>query len=968
MKNKLIRYFAIWGLSVLAFTAVPGADTLESSPWVGWRQGFQAYDQAEVYKMDGNYSKALDSYTRSRDYFAAIQRYFPEWNSKVVGERVKLCENQIAQMRMNLERAERAGKTEPQKLKRNDSAYSRPGRDTESRTGTYTSTASGEVPSSRLYLEMQSELDQYRRRLRKALSEIDDLQVKLQQSEARSRDTESLLKENRSLQEKYDLLELQFKELQSKTSSFDQERYESQLVSLKHTNEEAMKQIKLLENELRNKDQDYAASRGEVLKHRNEVLTLTNEVRRLNREVEQLRSRAAEAGKIRALNERIAGLENELKSKELRIERLMKLLSQSANDGSTANTALNDEIKRLKGEVEQLRKSSGQESKLRRRISDLTAAESELQQQMAELTETLKQRNTELQALKNDDQIHRNKLEKSAREIRDLEGRCQALENEIKNMANRYSELEKRYQDRLRSDAANQEKLQQEKLQIEKKLNAAVSDLRKTSDELEKVRKEYAASENLLKESRGRLIELTAKLQSAEVELSKMNEVQKAYDEMKNRMEEFRKASNSDVLTALNRIPTLEETLRRSEKENKVLLDENDALKKKLRQLEAAARTAAEQNKTLTYQLETLRKSGAREPQTGTLPAAPPAVEPTEPVVPVKVETAVEPVRTEQIENYLAEGRSARNRGNFEIAKWNFRQVLMRDPDNLEASALLGVLYYQEGRFDDAVELLTPVIVKINDDEAVINALARSLIALRKYDEALKVISELRTRRNGRASARMLLAEAVVWSRKGDNQKAEEFFKLVLELDGNNAEAPYELALMLSADPGRLQEAGEFYRLALANGVEQDSYLEEVLRSSNNSSTTCEFMLGNVREALLKNDMVSAAWYFEEAEKIDKDNFDVALMREVLALLNGQHDLVADRLKSCSDSRQKFLLALALLRSGKSAEAEAIIDRMPVMLKTALPDEVLKQFIRQHGKASPVGDRKVYVKLLKKLP
>ena len=266
MKNKFFKFWLAIAFCAGAVFLAMGNETLESSPWVGWRQGFQAYDQAEMYKMDSNYDQALLAYSRARDYFAAIQRYFPEWNSKVVKARVELCENQIGAMRLKIEQAGRKPLSErkaPEKSSRTPAA-----RSGEERSKPAADTA-GDMPSSRLYLEMQSELDQYRRRLRKALSEIDDLQVKLRQSEARSRDTESLLKENRQLQEKYAMLELQFKDLQSKNSSFDQERYQAQLVNLKHTNEEALKQIKLLENELKNKDQEYAVSRNEVLKQRN---------------------------------------------------------------------------------------------------------------------------------------------------------------------------------------------------------------------------------------------------------------------------------------------------------------------------------------------------------------------------------------------------------------------------------------------------------------------------------------------------------------------------------------------------------------------------------------------------------------------------------------------------------------------------------------------------------------------------
>ena len=61
-----------------------------------------------------------------------------------------------------------------------------------------------------------------------------------------------------------------------------------------------------------------------------------------------------------------------------------------------------------------------------------------------------------------------------------------------------------------------------------------------------------------------------------------MAQLQKAYDELKTRFDLIEKSSGSDVLKTLNRIPGLEESLRRYEKENRTLLAEIAALKKKM--------------------------------------------------------------------------------------------------------------------------------------------------------------------------------------------------------------------------------------------------------------------------------------------------------------------------------------------------------------------------------------------------
>ena len=954
MKKLLLILWMLGFMQFFCFVQAADSDSPESSPWVGWRFAFTEYNSAESLNKSGDYEQALAHYIKAREHFLNIVRLFPDWNRKVVDERIKLCESRIEQARSRSNSAPAAEnkrkktvkrssrrKTDVERYRDNDSYRNFDDRS----TGNIQSGDNGS--RSRLYLEMQSEIDQYRQRMRKALEEVDSLQIKLQQSEARARDIEGVLRENRLLQEKYTMLEMQYKDLLTKSNGIDRERHQAQLLSLKQANDEALKQIKLLEETVIGKDREYAQSRTEVLKYRNDVLNLSNEKRRMQREIELLRNRAAASGNVQELKDSIKKLETTLEEKEQRIKNLMELLGSSKGDGSAAVKALNDELKRLQSELDQLRKGSSVEGELRRRISDLTAAESQLQKLLAEAAEKNQRLLAELQDVRKEEFDLQQKVLKLREERDKFFDKSTLHEKESKVLAQRYSELDKRYQDRLRSDSLNQEKFVQEKQALQKKLAAAESAAKTLQDDLTRIKQENAANQKLLKESRASIIELTSQVQSAEVNKVKIKELQKAYDDLKAQFDLASKNGSRDVMSAVNRIPGLEEAIRRYEKENKLLLARVAELKK---QQQAAA------------VVQTTKTAGTAK---ASVPQLTVASKQTENIVIEMPEPALEP---ERIAEFIADAKSAFNRGNYEIAKWGCNQVLMRDENNAESRTIMGLIYCREGKFAEAVKMLSPVVDPSQSSEEHVHALARSFIAVRNYPAALKLLEAYKARRKGRSNARMLLAEAMAWSRSGNNQKAEEAFKIVLQLDRNNAEAPYELALMLSGDKGRLDEAGRFYRLAKVNGVEQDSYLEEVLIDADKSGDSRNFLLDNVCDALERDDMISANLYMDEALKQSPDNPEVLLISNMISLLNGNNDQVIKNLQSNTDDPGKFLLALAYLNKGENVKAEALINRTARLYKNSLPGAVLSRFIRARSAVSKEAQRKLYSEFLSKLP
>jgi len=912
--KKLTGIFTI----LLLITSL-AAETLESSPWVGWRKGYEYYDKAAECKEKNQFENALKHYTRSREYFHAIRTNFPQWNKSVVEGRIRLCDNEIKSLQKLVRPARRQIQTpppQPQVPTQYPPAQqypipANPPVNYPANSGNYNyNMPSAGASSGRLYIEMQSEIDQYRQKLRTALMEIDNLQLKLRQSEARTRDVDGILRDYRLLQEKYSLLEVQYKNAMERSVTGDRNRYENQIMTLKLANDEALKRTRQLEESIRQKDNEYALSRNEVLKLRADLQTSLNEAKRFKRELE-LRSNQTSAVQSAGGDaaDKIKSLESELKRKDQRIDRLMRLLSDNpADQNAVTDKFAAEEIKRLRSELETLRKNNQTEPELRRKASELTGKVSTLTKQLADLDALLKVRENELKIAR--DTIQKNNAAKQVTntEMRTLSKRTEVLEQELKTYANRYRELEKRHQDRINADAVSTEQRTKERNLARKNLLEAEKKMRLLNDELHKLKAELEAGKIVVQNSRTLVIDLKAKQHSTEIELRKMAELQKAYDELKAKFDLFNQASNSDVLKALNRIPGLEESLKRYEKENNTLLNEIANLKRQLR-----------------------RKSGT------------PAV------------NSDETNELERIETLLADARSAVARGNQEIAIWGFRQVLLREPDNQEAAVQLGNLYLTAGKFDEAYKLLDKARKNTPDDEKIVNSCAKALLGKRNYNTALKLLRDLRKARKGRVSAELLLTEAVAYSRSGKNADAEKCFRALLKQQPNNAEAAYELALMLSADEKRRKEAGEFYMLAKNNGIAVDSYLEEILRSfSTGDHATRNFLLNNAADAMQNDDMSSAAWYLSEVKKLYPTDKEYKIMQAVYYIMNKQSLEIFKLFGKTADNREKLLCSIALILNEKYSDAEKMLQATTKTQAGELP-EALKKFIQKEMSASAVN-------------
>ncbi len=886
---KTVRWMA---MALLLGLALPGgnvraADTesVESSPWVGWRKGYDCYDRASAFRDDRQYDRALELYQQSREFYQAVRRNFPDWNKQVIEGRIKLCDDEIANLRKLAGRLPLPAETAPPPVAASGapsyrSDFSIPGGLSVSGGGVESASGGG---SGRLYIEMQSELEQYRQRLRLALQEIDGLQVKLQQSEARGRDVDGVLRDYRLLQDKYALLEVRYKEAADRAlrPGGDLQKLQNQMLELKLANDEAMAERRRLETELAKRDENYAAARREILALKDAAQNHDNVVKRLERDLELARNRsgapAVPAADDGLLSRRVETLETELARKNQQLDRLMKLLTE--NDRAAITAELTAEVKRLRDELDKRGGAEQSEAGLRRKIAEMTENETTLRNQLRQTEDQLQRVNADYQSLSASGRQQTDAAQVTNAELKSLQQRTASLETELQNWTTRYNELEKRHNDRLKADSLNAGSLNQTNNDLEAKLAEAQKQQRLLGEKYDELKRTADADAALIKSSREAVMEYKTKLLSSEVDLRKLADLQKAYDELKAKFDLVNRASNSDVLAALNRIPGLEESLRRYEAENTALLAELKTLKRQPAASGPGAMVAAALG---TQQVADLEK----------------------------------------LENLLADARTAEARSNLEIAIWGYRQVLARDPGNAEAARRLGAIYLARGQYDDAVKLLEPACRALNNDRLVLDDLSRALIGKRDYARALALLADYRKQRQGRTDGNLLLTEGLAWSRSGKVAEAENAFKAVLKIEPANAEAAYELALMLSADPARRKEAGEFYLLAKEHGVGPDSYLEEVLKAvAGSDRATLDFLRKNVLEGLEKKDWSSVDWYLAELEKLAPGDIVDRRLRMVERILQGQPGEAVKLCGEPADAPDRIVLAAALLDAGRREDA-----------------------------------------------
>ena len=151
--------------------------------------------------------------------------------------------------------------------------------------------------------------------------------------------------------------------------------------------------------------------------------------------------------------------------------------------------------------------------------------------------------------------------------------------------------------------------------------------------------------------------------------------------------------------------------------------------------------------------------------------------------------------------------------GQLAEAEGIYRQILATQPDNSDAFHFLGVIAYQSGQNESAVELMTRAVHLKSDDPNSLNNLGLALQRLKKHDEALAIYHRSLKINPDSPQAQYNCGNALLALGKYDDAIIN--FRRALTLDPNNINFHLNLGNALKAK-GEFDEAIASYRHALA--------------------------------------------------------------------------------------------------------------------------------------------------------
>ncbi|EKE67205.1 putative O-linked N-acetylglucosamine transferase, SPINDLY family protein, partial [Oceanibaculum indicum P24] len=166
-----------------------------------------------------------------------------------------------------------------------------------------------------------------------------------------------------------------------------------------------------------------------------------------------------------------------------------------------------------------------------------------------------------------------------------------------------------------------------------------------------------------------------------------------------------------------------------------------------------------------------------------------------------------------EVQKLLAAALAHHQAGRLPEAEQGYKQVLSLDAQNADAHHLFGVLAYQVGRFDIAVQLIGVAVKQRPQEVEFLANMGESLRRLGRLDEARTCLAEAVALNPSHANA--LANFGALHADMGNLAEAESWMRKSTSLNPGNAAAHYNLGNNLKAQ-GRLTEALESFETAVS--------------------------------------------------------------------------------------------------------------------------------------------------------
>ena len=548
-------------LSLCAFcTVLKSAPT----PWDEWRSGYINCEKGEEQYERGNYTAALALFERARKSYFAVRSSRPDWNQRVIAERIAECDRKIKELRSLLANA----KNKQQRKSASSTAAKpagTPGKPAPSGTGKTSAqqvsvntagsdgtdlTVATENDSAAV-LELRSALKRVRTALEQSRKDTITLRTKfleiqgelvaLKKNSGSQRNFEQeiakLVRDRRIAQEKYDLLAARCKSLEAEISKPNThiEALNARLLEERANYDRELKRVSELEEQLKSEEAQARESRLARSAAEKVILQLKDSQASLNSEILLLKQRLQES-----LNKN-QELSDELERNKKHNAELAEVIRKGAsgeNSGDAATAALAADLRKTIAERDS-------------RIAAFERKIPELNANIAALKEQLKAERAQIEDMKKEFDRGRAALEKSVSDADALRKQNTVLSAEIKQLASRNSELDKRLETRdsedFRNAAAAREtcrKLEKDILALQSELVAVRESANSSNAKIADLERQLKSASAELQNTRNREIALTAVKEQQGVELARLNQVAAEFAELKR---------NFDALTSENR-------------------------------------------------------------------------------------------------------------------------------------------------------------------------------------------------------------------------------------------------------------------------------------------------------------------------------------------------------------------------------------------------------------------------------
>eukprot|EP00831_Metopus_contortus_P030749 TRINITY_DN2516_c0_g2_i1.p1 TRINITY_DN2516_c0_g2~~TRINITY_DN2516_c0_g2_i1.p1 ORF type:complete len:672 (+),score=200.51 TRINITY_DN2516_c0_g2_i1:256-2271(+) len=304
MLKKIMLYSMTSGLILLgAFTARCSS----AWAWNTWRKGYEDYEMAEGAAIERQFKTSLMLFEKALSGFIEIQRRQPDWNKRIVDERIELCRRKIDRLKQIIAEEERKSVLPPTSP--------------EPAIQTVPPLAPVTVhPAPSTAQAPEQELAVYKERLFRALIELDDLKKSINKIGAPSVQTEALQREIAVLKQQNAALS------QAAATAGDAIGIKQQLQAQKKENESLQRQLDALKlNIAREKQQREKELKDEVARQRN-IQELALELEERDKRLAQINAQLERTGTI------ISKLESQEKANLLANKQLKEALDKKTQE------------------------------------------------------------------------------------------------------------------------------------------------------------------------------------------------------------------------------------------------------------------------------------------------------------------------------------------------------------------------------------------------------------------------------------------------------------------------------------------------------------------------------------------------------------------------------------------------------------------------------------------------------------